>query len=114
MTIELHSESLSGRRTLVRASGEVDLATAPDLAAALDDARASGLDVVLDLAGVTFIDTSGVRAMLDARRRINDDGSDLTVVAPPDSPSRRLLELTELVESLSVVDSVDDVPAAGA
>jgi anti-anti-sigma factor len=114
MSIELHIEALSSERALVRVGGEVDLATAPELAAALEEALAGGRAIVLDLSDVDFIDTSGVGAMLDARRQISDRNAELMVVAPPGSPARRLLELTELTEALAVVDSDDDTPAAGA
>jgi anti-sigma B factor antagonist len=93
--------------------GEVDLATAPDLATALEEALAAGgRTIVLDLTDVEFIDTSGVGVMLEARRLIGEENAELTVLAPPASPARRLLELTELIEALAVIDSIDETSAA--
>lgn len=114
MSIDVHTEVLGETHSLVRVGGEVDLATAPDLAAALDEALAAGRPIVLDLTDVAFIDTSGVRVMLDARRHVTENGMELTVVAPPDSPARRILDLTELSEALSVIDATDDIPVDGA
>lgn len=114
MSIELHFEALSAERALVRVGGEVDLATAPELAAALEQALAGDRrTIVLDLTDVEFIDTSGVGVMLEARRQIRDENAELTVVAPPDSPARRLLELTELIDALAVIDGIDDAPVDG-
>jgi anti-sigma B factor antagonist len=114
MSIELHIGTLGEARSLVRVAGEVDLATAPDLAAALDGALAERRPIVIDLSDVEFIDTSGVRVLLDARRHVTEQGIELTVVAPPGSPARRILDLTDLSEALSVVDAADHIPVDGA
>jgi anti-sigma B factor antagonist len=114
MSIELRVETLSSERALVSVGGEVDLATAPELAAVLERTLADGgRTIVLDLTDVEFIDTSGVGVMLEARRQISEKNADLAVVAPPNSPARRLLELTELIEPLAVVDSIEDTSAEG-
>ena len=57
----------------VRAVGELDIASAP----ALEDALLHGLDsgassIVLDLTGVTFIDSAGVRLLMWASREDRD------------------------------------------
>jgi anti-sigma B factor antagonist len=63
-------------------TGELDLATAP----ALEDAlrRAFGGDsarVVLDLRELEFIDSSGLRTLLTARRQSEDAGTQFSLVA---------------------------------
>jgi anti-anti-sigma factor len=51
----------------VRPSGELDLATAPLLAGALTELSSNGHGkVVLDLAGLTFVDSSGMRVIVEA------------------------------------------------
>jgi anti-sigma B factor antagonist len=51
----------------VRPFGELDLATAPDLEASLVELSSDGHPkVVLDLAGLTFVDSSGMRAIVEA------------------------------------------------
>jgi anti-sigma B factor antagonist len=114
MNIDLHTDDLSPGGSHLRVAGEIDLATAPQLAVALDAALTSnGQVVVLDLSDVEFIDTSGVRALLDGRRLATERGKELTVIAPPGSAARRLLELTELIEALGVVESRDGTRADG-
>ena len=55
-------------RVRVVATGEIDLVTAPLLAAQLQDLLTAGwTDVIADLAGVTFIDSTGVHALVTAR-----------------------------------------------
>jgi anti-anti-sigma factor len=62
----------SGRVRLV-AEGELDLATAPLLKAALDEQSGAQVSVLLDLAGVTFMDSSGLKVLVKAAREARDN-----------------------------------------
>jgi anti-anti-sigma factor len=77
----------------VRAAGEVDMETAPLLLAAVADAAEAGADVELHLAGVTFMDSSGIRALLDGRREV---GPGTLVLVDPSDEVRRVLAITGL------------------
>jgi anti-anti-sigma factor len=71
-----------GDAAVVVPTGELDLATAPALEASL--ARAFEDDcghVVLDLRELEFIDSSGLRTLLTARRRAEDAGQRFSLVA---------------------------------
>jgi anti-sigma B factor antagonist len=82
-----------GLRRLLDVAGELDLATAPSLTAALQAALASGArEIWIDLSGVTFMDSSGLHALLAVRDQLHD-GRRLVLIAPP-GRVRRLLELT--------------------
>ena len=82
-------------------SGELDLATAPRLSAAVAEHSDAKL-LVLDLTAVTFIDSTGVRVLIEADRRCAGSGSRLAVLAG-DGPVRRLLDLCELDGRLALV-----------
>ena len=60
-----------GGRASVHASGEFDVATAPVLREALQQACGSALDVELDLSGVTFMDACGLREIAGARNTLS-------------------------------------------
>ena len=77
-----------GGTTVVRPRGAIDLATAQQFRAELD--ACSGA-VVLDLAGVTFLDSSGLHAILATHRRLNDTGS--FVLRDPQSNVRRAIKV---------------------
>jgi anti-sigma B factor antagonist len=72
-----------GGATVVIPTGELDLATAPSLEAALsrafEDVRTGR--VVLDLRELEFIDSSGLRTLLTARRRADEAGAAFSLVA---------------------------------
>jgi anti-sigma B factor antagonist len=66
--------------TLLVVSGELDLATAPQLSRALDAASSEGPATVhLDLSGITFIDCAGLQALVLGRRAARGRGRDLLV-----------------------------------
>jgi anti-sigma B factor antagonist len=76
-------------------SGELDLATMGELARAVDGGGAiDGRPVVLDVSGLTFVDVSGVRALIDACERLTGAGHDVTV-AGVDAALGRLLEIIQ-------------------
>ncbi len=84
-------------RLTVRVAGEVDLDTADQLAAGLEACHGT---VVLDLAGVTFMDSSGLGTLVRARNRLLSEGGAL-LVRDPSKRVRRLFELTGLTEFLA-------------
>jgi anti-sigma B factor antagonist len=90
---------LDGDRLLVL-QGELDIATAPELAAILARLRTHRHTVVLDLEGVTFIDSTGLATLMDAWLDSQRDGWELSVRAA--SPFvRRVVELAGLGQLLA-------------
>lgn len=80
---------------LVRVRGELDLASAPALSEALQTGVAGEGTVVLDLAGVTFIDSSALRALVLAGRELADSGRALQI-GPRSEMVARVLSMTSL------------------
>ncbi|WP_329611643.1 STAS domain-containing protein [Kitasatospora herbaricolor] len=81
---------------IVQAVGELDLDGAPVLHAALRRALTTGppgSDLVIDLAGVTFCDSSGLNALLRARIETGRQGLTLHLARPAHAVAR-LLEIT--------------------
>ncbi|MEU0491288.1 STAS domain-containing protein [Nocardiopsis sp. NPDC006139] len=78
--------------TVVSVEGEIDLATVPGLRARLAAAaREEGCEcLVVDLAGVGFLDASGVGALVAARRAMNARGGRLVLARPRPVVSRVL------------------------
>jgi anti-sigma B factor antagonist len=95
---------------VVALRGELDLADAASVAAALTSVAARRPEIIVDLAALTFIDSSGVAALAHARRQARQAGGNL-VIAAPQQHVRRVLALTRLADAFSVHASVDE--AAG-
>lgn len=97
---ELRIESeLTDDRLRLSLHGELDLATGGVLEEQLRQHGAGGRHVVLDMAGVDFMDSTGVRILLDAKRQADSAGLDFQVLALT-APVRRLLEITGVLSRL--------------
>jgi anti-sigma B factor antagonist len=94
--------------TVVAVSGELDLLTAPRLMAELDDVvRQRTGDVVVDLSETAFMDSFGIHVLVSAHHRLARQSRQFAVICGQ-SPVRRTLELTHLIEPLSVVETYDE------
>ena len=91
-----------GTRTFVAVEGEVDMASAPQLENALRDV-ADG-DIVVDLAGVAFLDSSGIATLVRAHRAVGGRGGELTTTGEQ-ALVRHALEVTGLFDVLHPNDA---------
>lgn len=88
------------------AVGELDLATAPELEAAVLPAAQEGREIVLDLRGLEFIDSSGVRVVVSAHTAAQTSGGSVVLLRPPpNSPVQRVLEVSGLDGILAFVEA---------
>jgi anti-anti-sigma factor len=92
-------------RLVVSARGELDLATAPQLEAVLMPPLRDGGSVVLDLRGLSFMDSTGVRVIVAAHLASQEHGGHLTLLrCPPEGPVGRVMEISGLDAVLDIVD----------
>jgi anti-sigma B factor antagonist len=85
--------------------GEVDLLTAPRLAARLTRViRESEGDVVLDLHNVEFMDSAGMQILLNVRRRLLRASRTLSVICD-DGPVKQVIQFARLTDTLGVIDA---------
>lgn len=88
---------------LIRAAGEVDLSTVHHLTRELDAARADDRTAVLDLSGITFIDSTGLQALLEATR--SAVVTDWTFfILRPSTAVRRIIELSRTGDLLPLAE----------
>jgi anti-sigma B factor antagonist len=96
----------------VRVRGEVDMATAAELAAALDAAiRDTPGAFVVDLSETAFMDSSGLNVLLRARALLGRADRALVLVCPP-GPARRVLEVAGIVDLLAPFDTLRQAAAS--
>jgi anti-sigma B factor antagonist len=91
--------SQAGDRRLIEVGGELDLATVDEFAAGVRGELAGGR-VVLDLSGVSFLDSSGVRALDELVVDIDREGWVLEIRWDLQRPVRQVLEITGMIELL--------------
>jgi anti-anti-sigma factor len=93
-----------GESVRVRARGELDVKTAPELDAALRRVEAPKRRVGLDLSGVTFMDSIGIGLLMRHAMHAQRDGFTLWVI-PPGPSAARALELTGVRHALPIVEA---------
>lgn len=108
------SQATDGDRATVRCDGVLDIATVNRLRELLNGLVVDGhVHLVVDLDGVRFIDSTGLTALVGARRRTHALKGTLTIVCTNPRPLR-LLEMTGLTKVFEVVESVPaDAPQIG-
>jgi anti-sigma B factor antagonist len=96
MTVEV-----AGETAVLAITGEVDMASAPGLRDQLQ--RLGARNVVIDLSGVTFIDSTGLGVLVTALKRAREAGGQLTLRSPTRA-TRRVLDITGLSQLVPVED----------
>ncbi len=102
---DLSSSAPADGVVLVGVHGEHDIASAPGLRTAIEEAFARSQHVVVDLTPSTFVDSTVLGVLLGARERAREEEVGYAVVLDPgagDPAVRRILEVTGLDELLPV------------
>jgi anti-sigma B factor antagonist len=104
--VEVTVEHL-GDVAVLHASGEIDISTAPVLREHLDAVTSETPRVIVDLGGVTFLDSTGLGVLIATRKRreaeLGDGGVDLVVNAPQ---ILKVLEVTGLMTLFPIYESL--------
>lgn len=92
---------------IVRVRGEIDLSNADSVLASIEAARdedAPGL--IVDLQGLEYLDSAGVRLLFRASRSVGASGRFVAIV-PLGSPARRVLDLADAASVFALEESED-------
>jgi len=96
---QFHLVGMNGTRVVV-ATGEIDIASSPGLWVALSEAIAAGQgEVIVDLSGVTFIDSQGLNVLLRAYKALSPEGRELCLRSPRPQ-ARKALEVSGVASGL--------------
>lgn len=92
MVMEINASEMK-RVQLFEVSGRVDSTNASELGLAMDRAADEGRNhIVLDLGGVEYLSSAGLREMVRVLKRVKRSGGDLRIA----NPSERVREVLEL------------------
>jgi anti-sigma B factor antagonist len=98
----------------VALAGELDLATAPLLSQKLADVEIDAADtqlIVVDLTGVPFIDSTGLRVLLEAHARSESNGNRLRITGGSDQ-AQKLFALAGVLDKLPFIAPDEDAGPA--
>jgi len=106
--VNISTESLK-RVDLVTVAGRIDSETAPELDKALQESYQHGRhNIVIELSGVRYMSSAGLRALVAANRECKKKGGDVRLAAPSD----RVAEVLELAGLNSIFQVFDDGTSA--
>jgi anti-anti-sigma factor len=99
--------------TTIKLAGELDSATSMQLLERFEQAVSAldGRELLIDLEGVSFMDSSGMRAIIVMERRAAEERIVVVFAAPPASVTE-LLQITGIADRLALVPSSEDKPPA--
>ena len=100
-----------GGHVVVALRGELDLLYAPAVATALADLAVRQPRIIVNLAGLEFIDASGTAALARGRRHARSAGGDLLLAAPR-RPVRRVLTILWEADGFAIHASVAEAAAS--
>jgi anti-sigma B factor antagonist len=109
VSVELSTRERDGQ-VVVALRGDLDVADAARVAASLAVIAGSGRNIIVDLEGLEFIDSSGRAALARARQHARRAGFDL-LLAAPQQQVLRMLAITRLIDVFTVHACIDE--AAG-
>ena len=93
---------------VLKVQGEVDAHTARDLSKTLTDLLNLGFHrIVIDVSGITFISSAGIRAILYTHREAVQLGGKVRLVGPTDQV-RRIFEIVGFFELLQITDRLEE------
>jgi anti-sigma B factor antagonist len=100
-----------GTVAVIAATGELDLSGAAALEAEIESLTADPDigTVVLDLSGLEFMDSSGLRTIVLADMRAREAGRRFALVRGPETV-HRVFEITRMSDRLDFVDSLEELP----
>lgn len=98
--------------SVVEVAGEVDLHSGQQLAEELEELLDQGKDkIAVDLARVTYLDSSGLKILLNAQQRAAGCGGGLVLVGTSDR-ALKVVKLTGLANQLPTFQTVDEASSA--
>ena len=95
---------------VVAVRGEIDLSNAAEVGRTIEQAVAGAAAPVLDLSGIEYMDSQGIRVLHELAQSANERGAHLTIVAPDGTVARDVLRLTRIDELVSLADREPNPP----
>lgn len=107
LTIE--NSELANGWACIAVSGEIDLATVPELENAIDSVFSSNAHpLVVDLTESSFMDSTGLKTLVMANRKFDEDGRPFAIVVSG-GPVSRLIDLSGVETSIRIVKTTDEL-----
>lgn len=112
--LTIDSRQLSNDWMAISVEGEVDIASVDELQKAIDTVYEEGSGALaVDLTRSTFMDSTGLKALVMADRKFSDDGRSFAIVVSG-GPVSRLIDLSGVNTTIRTVSTLAELEAEGA
>jgi anti-sigma B factor antagonist len=108
--LEVHIENSTNGTSVVAIAGELDLSTIPRMESPLFEQVRQRPAVLVDLSGLSFIDSSGIGVLIEAFRAAN--GNRMNVLVDSGTQVDRVFRIAGITEALPVFSDRDEALAA--
>lgn len=106
--MDFQIEPLGTDKAVIQGQGRLNMVSAPSLREAVKEAIAGGRPkVIVELSGITFMDSSGLGALIGCLKKTREANGDLRIVAPTPQVSM-VLQLSNLDRVLSTYSKVSE------
>ncbi len=105
------TEESDGRSMVVSLTGEIDVAAAPTVREYLEQAAARQGSLVVDLSGVSFIDSTALGVLIGIHKECGSTGTDMSLVIT-EPRILKVFEITGLTELFTIVPSLAEATKA--
>ncbi len=92
----------------ITVTGRLDSVEATPLRAAIHEHLSQGTSkLIVDLSGVTFVDSAGLAALVIGMKRARLEGGDLRLVSPTHTDAQRVFELTKFDDVFAMAEDLE-------
>ncbi len=105
------TEESDGRSVVVSLTGEIDVAAAPTVREHLEQAAAKQGSLVVDLSGVSFIDSTALGVLIGIHKECTGTGTDMRLVIT-EPRILKVFEITGLTDLFTIVPSLAEATKA--
>ena len=96
-----------GKAKVVSLAGKMDVALSMSVESELDELiNSGGINLILEISGVEYLSSSGIRVFITTRRKVNDKHGKVVLADVPETV-KKILKTVDLEDLFEVYDSVD-------
>ncbi len=107
--LEIAEQQLQDSWISLNVGGEIDLATVDELTSAIKKVQANeGSNLLVDLTGTDFMDSTGLKTLVVASREFGEAGRAFALAVKP-GPIARLIELSGVDSTMRIVSDVEEL-----
>jgi anti-sigma B factor antagonist len=105
MNVKTYSKEINNNTMGINIEGEIDVYTSPKVKEALNDLIQKGnYNIIVNLEGVSYIDSTGLGVLIGALKRVKENNGDIKLVCT-NLQIKKIFDITGLIKIFEIYDS---------